>query len=93
MLSFYGADFDALLLRKHLEIFSSNFQVEQAVVVSDIITSFRSCTPGQLEVLSQVSKLVRLLLVMPATNATSMSERSFSAQRCIKTYLHSMMSR
>ena len=33
---------------------------------------------------------MRLLLVMPATNAES--ERSFSAVRRIKTYLRSMMS-
>ena len=77
VLSFYGSDFDALLLPTHLEIFSTNFQAERELVVSDIIAFFRSCTPGQLEVMSQVSKLVRLLLVMPATNATS--ERSFSA--------------
>ena len=38
----------------------------------------------------QVSKLVRLLIVMPATNAQS--ERSFSAVRRIKTYLRSSMS-
>ena len=77
VLSFYGSDFDALLLPTHLEIFSRNFQAEREVVVSDLITFFRNCTPGQLEVMSQVSKLMRLLLVMPATNATS--ERSFSA--------------
>ena len=40
--------------------------------------------------MSQVSKLVRLLLVMPATNAES--GRSFSAVQRIKTYLHSAMS-
>ena len=40
--------------------------------------------------MSQVSKLVNLLLVMPATNAES--ERSFSAVRRIKTYLRSTMS-
>ena len=40
--------------------------------------------------MSQVSKLVKLLLVMPATNAGS--ERSFSAVRRIKTYLRSTMS-
>ena len=37
----------------------------------------------------EVSKLLRLLLVMPATNATS--ERSFSALRRIKSYLRSTM--
>ena len=39
--------------------------------------------------MSEVSKLVRLLLVMPATNAQS--ERSFSAVRRLKTYLRSSM--
>ena len=40
--------------------------------------------------MSQVSKLVKLLLVMPATNAES--ERSFSAVRRIKMYLRATMS-
>jgi len=40
--------------------------------------------------MGEVVKLVRLLLVMPATNA--ISERSFSAMRRIKTYLRSTMS-
>ena len=43
-----------------------------------------------MELISEVSKLVRLLFVMPATNAGS--ERSFSALRRIKTYLRSTMS-
>ena len=38
----------------------------------------------------QVSKLVKLVLVMPPTNAES--ERSFNAVRRIKTYLRSTMS-
>ena len=36
--------------------------------------------------LSQVKTLTQLILVMPATNA--LSERSFSALRRVKTYLH-----
>ena len=55
------------------------------MVVPDIVT-FRSCTPGQLEVMSEVSKLLRLLLVMSATIATS--ERSVSALQSIKTHLY-----
>ena len=90
VLSFYGSDFDSLLLPTHLQIFSQNFPADGKVLISDILTFFRSCTPGQLELMSQVSKLVRLLLVMPATNAES--ERSFSALRRIKTYLRSTMS-
>ena len=41
------------------------------------------------ELLSEVCKLINLILVMPATNAVS--ERSFSSLRRIKTYLRSTM--
>ena len=50
------------------------------MILSDILTFELDQLPvtnGQLELMFQVSKLVRLLLVIPATNATS--ERSFSA--------------
>ena len=89
VLSFYGSDFDPHLLQTHLDIFSRPFQVEGDVTVSDIVTFFQKCTSGQLELISEVMKLVILLLVMPTTNAAS--ERSFSAMRLIKTYLRSTM--
>ena len=90
VLSFYGSDFDPQLLPTHLEIFSQLFKVDKPVFLADILKFFRSCTSGQLELISQVGKLVKLLLVMPATNAES--ERSFSSVRLIKTYLRSTMS-
>ena len=80
MLSFYGSDFDSSLLSTHLEIFSKTFQPvspEKQTTVSDIVTFFKSFSPGQVQLMHQVGKLMRLLLVMPATNAQS--ERSFSA--------------
>ena len=40
--------------------------------------------------LPEVTKLAKLLIVLPATNATS--ERSFSALKRIKTYLRSTTS-
>ena len=90
----HGSDFDSLLLPTHLEVFAQNFQPQHKesgkVVLSNILAFVRGCTHGQLELISEVSKLVRLLLVMPATNAGS--ERSFSALRRIKTYLRSTMS-
>ncbi len=39
--------------------------------------------------MSQVSRVVQLIMVMPATNASS--ERSFSALHRVKTYLRSTM--
>ena len=44
---------------------------------------------AQRSLLSEVCKVVKLVLVMPATNATS--ERSFSALRRVKNYLRSTM--
>ena len=77
-------------LPTQLEVFSHNIKCEGEVVLSDVLKFFRNCIPGQLELMSEVCKLVKLLLVMPATNAES--ERSFSADRRIKTYLRSTMS-
>ena len=87
--AFYGSDFDYLQLETQLGIFAQHFQSSEGVTLTDIFTFFRSCTQGQLDLISQVSKLAMLLLVMPATNATS--ERSFSALRRIKTYLRATM--
>ena len=44
-----------------------------------------SLSSGQLSLLSQMKHLPQLILVMPATNASS--ERSFSALRHVKNYL------
>ena len=41
--------------------------------------------------LPKVTKLAKLLLVLPATNAAN--EWSFSAMKCIKTYLRNTISR
>ena len=67
---FYKSDFDLLLLSTHLQIFSQTYKPDGEVSITDLYL-FQGCTPGQLDLMSQVSKLVRLLLVMPATNAES----------------------
>ena len=89
-LSFYGSDFDPLLLPTHLKIFSQTIARRGKVNVAGIIEFFQSCTPSQCNLMSEVSKLVKLLIVMPATNAES--EKSFSSVRRIKTYLRATMS-
>lgn len=55
----------------------------------DIIEYFKSRSPAELTLFSEIGTLLKLLLVMPATNAVS--ERSFSALRRIKSYLRSTM--
>ena len=73
-----------------LKFFSQHFKSNEQVTLSDIISFFCACASSHVELISQVGKLVMLLLVMPATNAQS--EKSFSAVRRIKTNLRSTMS-
>ena len=90
VLDFYGSDLDPLLMPTHLEIFHTNFPTTVDVSLAEGLGFLRSCAPAVLELISQVTLLAKLMLVMPATNATS--ERAFSSVRRIKTYLRSTMS-
>ena len=90
IIDYYGDDFDAALLKTHLEVFSANMQSEGwDATLSDVIEYFKAKNTIQQDIISQVCKLLRLRLVMPATNATS--ERSLSALRRIITYLRLTM--
>jgi len=60
-----------------------------AARLPDIIEYFKSRSSAKLTLFSEIGTLLKLLLVMPATNAVS--ERSFSALRRIKSYLRSTM--
>ena len=62
---------------------------ESELNIPVIVTSLSGISTAQRVAFSQVFVLMKLLLVMPATNASS--ERSFSALRRIKTYLRSTM--
>ena len=88
---FYKDDFDPTLLCSQLHTFAVNFNEEGTSTVSifDIRDYFMSLSCAQRVLLSQVSRLVQLLLIMPPTNATS--ERSFSALRRVKNYLRTTM--
>ena len=77
VIDYYDDDFDASLLKTHLEIFSTNMQFEKNSTLSDVIEFFISKNSFQQEFLLQLCKLLKFLLVMPATNAAS--EHSFSA--------------
>ena len=90
---FYGSDFMPATLQGHLQTFGSNFRGDDyshnGATLSEIVSYLQSLTPAQRDLMSEVITLVKLILVMPATNATS--ERSFSALRLVKTYLRSTM--
>ena len=92
--AFYGDDFDKEELRGQLVTFSLHIQKNteklEKVTIFDLRRYFSSLSSGQRSLLSQVCRLMQLVLVMPATNATS--ERSFSALRRVKNYLRTTMS-
>lgn len=92
---FYKDEFHKELLCSQLQTLGVHFQemegsVSNAATIFDVKRYFVSLSSGQALLLSQVRQLLQLILVMPATNATS--ERSFSALRRLKTYLRTTMS-
>ena len=93
MVSFYKDDLKALQLSVQLQNlgtwFSSKGSDQETVELRECIAFLRDLADGQHSFLSEVCHLARLILVMPATN--TISERSFSAMRWLKTYLQSSM--
>ena len=89
----YKDDFDKDLLCTQLNILGANFndQETSAITIFDIKDYMLTLSPGQLSLISQVKRLMQLILVMPATNASS--EHSFSALRRVKTYLRTTMTK
>ena len=89
VVEFYGSDFSRESLSTHLEILGTNFEREGQVNIHDIFVYCRGLTPAKRALMSEAIKLVKLLLTMPARNASS--ERAFSTLRYIKNYLRTTM--
>ena len=87
--SFYVDDFSASTLQVQLQTLRTQFEHESHITLQDIIKYLKSFKEAELTIYSEVVTLLKLILVSPATNATS--ERTFSAMRRIKTYLRSTM--
>ena len=89
--SFYKNNFQQDVLRAQLLTLCIHVSSEQqtSVTIFDVKDYFLSLSFAQRSLLSEVSLLLQLVLVLPATNATS--ERSFSALRRVKTYLRTTM--
>ena len=88
---FYSSDIDGSRLQTQLQVLATTFPRESSVDVSfaDILQYFRQLPQSGKVLLSEVCKVLKLILVMPATNATS--ERTFSALRRVKSYLRTTM--
>ena len=89
MMDLYASDFNRVLLKSQLQILQTKFSDTPKPVRFSAIKEFLISLSQTRSLLSEVVKLMKLVLVMPATNATS--ERSFSALRRVKTYLRSSM--
>ena len=92
--TFYKGDLEQRELSAQLEVFKTLYK-EKAEGEKPSVACLRKilCTlsPSQRALIDVVCRAFQLLLIMPATNATS--ERSFSAMRRIKSYLRSTMTR
>ena len=66
----------------HLNIMATDLPADTEADLHSLLRYLRELSEPQRVLLSQVCKVVSLILVMPATNAVS--ERSFSCLRCLK---------
>ncbi len=73
-------------LKTQLQILASTVPATINSIV-EIIAYLRELATADKELIKEVITIVKITMVMPATNSTS--ERSFSAMRRIKTYLRS----
>lgn len=89
VLDYYKDDLQPSILRTQLELLASTF-TEQTPTLKEIWDHFKDLSLAQRDIMSEVCVVIKLLMVMPATNAVS--ERSASGVRRIKTYLRSTMS-
>ena len=85
----YEGDFDEFCLKTQLKLLLSiartaGYKVGK-IDIADALKILRNLDVSQKLLLSEVIVLAKLVIVAPATNAVS--ERSFSALKCLKTYL------
>ena len=81
---FYGPDFHQERLKSQLSVLHSHESLND---LQSVVSHLKSLNDVEREFYSEVVKVVKLILVMSATNA--LSERSFSCLRRIKTWLRS----
>ena len=91
---FYEGDIDKLQLEAQLSLFATHFREVSShnsqVSISDILKYVKGLTTAQKKLMAQVVMVVKLLLLVPCTNAVS--EHSCSALRRVKTYPRNTMS-
>ena len=89
---FYHDDFETSQLQLHLDILQATFPAQlklPSLSFHDVRKYIQSLSEAERSLISEVVTLLKLILVLPSTNAVS--ERSFSAMRRLKTYLRTTM--
>jgi len=76
-------------LKIQLELFATGFSQTERCTFCEVLKYAKSLSPAMQSWMSEVMKVIKLLLIMPATNAVN--ERSASALRRVKTYLRTTM--
>ena len=85
---FYKDDISRLELQTQLQLLGTYFSERgNKVTLRDCLQYLKSLSEEHRQLFQEVCTLFRLILVMPAANATS--ERCFSAMRRLKTWLRS----
>ena len=88
---FYGNDFHPTLLDTQLQLFGtcvSQLELKNPSI-SEIMKYFKDMSPAVRSSVSEVCNLLKLIMVLPATNGVS--ERCASALRHVKIYLRTTM--
>ena len=88
VVSIYGSEHN---LQMQFKMLGTSIQSEKKVKVNifDVRDYLQQLTSAERALLNEVVIIMKLILVMPATNVSS--ERSFSALRRVKSYLRSTM--
>ena len=89
LFTLYKDDFTRDVLQVQLSTLHVNYSIKNETGIHGIIEVIKNMSAAERSLFSEVVKVIRIVLVAPATN--SISERSFSAMRRIKTYLRSTM--
>lgn len=83
--NFYGDNLEHNSLLTQLQTLRVQLGTETDLGLNDVVAYLKNLSSVTVDYFSEVFNLVRLILVVPATNAVS--ERSASALRRLKTYL------
>lgn len=82
---FYGEDLNQRRLETQIKVLHTNAAEHGVNALTDVVSFLKGLNSVEREFYSEVIKVVKLIFVMPATNA--LSERSFSSLRRVKTWL------